>query len=270
MDQPKERKKPEVRVSKEDIEIALRELGLKKGDIVGVHSSLSSFGYVDGGADAVIDALLEIVGREGTIVMPTHSTNLVKVKLAPREVAAGALWLYKILPYDPKETPCSTGVIPETFRKREDVMRSLHPLFSVAAIGPKAKEIVEAGSENVLKAWRKLLELEGYILLVGVDLGVCTAMHLAEELVVLPEHILKKITPPKWFVEKYPEDEWEWDFGPYPEFSKLEEPCQKHKRMKTIKVGEATLKLVRLRELIDLYVEYLRKTPISSMQPRKE
>ena len=238
------------------LRLLLGELGLKKGDIVGVHSSLGSFGYVEGGADTVIDALLEVVGREGTIVMPTHSTNLVKVKLAPKEVAAGALWLYQILPYNHKETPCSTGVIPNTFRKREGVMRSLHPVFSVAAIGSKAKEIVEAG-----EAWKKLLELEGHILLIGVDLGVCTAMHLAEELVVLPEHILKKITPPKWFVEKYPEDEWEWDFGPYPAFSKMEKPCQKHKIMKTIKVGEATLKIVKLRELIDLYVEYLRKNP---------
>ncbi len=261
MDQPKKRKTPRARVCKEDIEFALRELDLKKGAIVGVHSSLSSFGYVEEGPDTVIDALLEVVRREGTIVMPTHSTNLAKVKLGPKEVAAGALWLYRIMPYNHKETPCSTGVIPETFRKRKSVMRSLHPVFSVAAIGPKAKEIVEAGNESVLKAWKKLLELEGYILLIGVDLGVCTAMHLAEELVVLPEYILEKITPPKWFVEKYPEDEWEWDFGPYPEFSKMEKPCQKHKIMKTIKVGEATLKLVKLRELIDLYVEYLRKNP---------
>jgi aminoglycoside 3-N-acetyltransferase len=261
MDQAKNRKTSRVRVSKEDIKFALRELGSKKGEIVGVHSSLSSFGYVEGGADTVINALIEVVGREGTIVMPTHSTNLAKVKLAPKEVAAGASWLYQILPYNHKETPCSTGVIPETFRKRKGAMRSLHPVFSVAAIGPKAKEIVEAGSENVLKVWKKLLGLEGHILLIGVDLGVCTAMHLAEELVVLPEHILEKITPPKWFVEKYPEDEWEWDFGPYPEFSKMEKPCQKHKIMKTIKVGEATLKLVKLRELIDLYVEYLRKKP---------
>lgn len=261
MDQTKNRKTSRVRVSKEDIEFALRELGLKRGEIVGVHSSLSSFGYVEGGADTVIDALLEVVRREGTIVMPTHSTNLAKVKLGSKGVAAGALWLYQILLYNRKETPCSTGVIPETFRKRKGVMRSLHPVFSVAAIGPKAEEIVEAGSENVLKAWKKLLGLEGYILLIVVDLGVCTPMHLAEELVVLPERILEKITPPKWFVEKYPEDEWGWDFSPYPEFSKMEKLCQKHKIVKTIKVGEATLKLVKLRELIDLYVEYLRKKP---------
>ncbi|MCK4434875.1 AAC(3) family N-acetyltransferase [Candidatus Bathyarchaeota archaeon] len=261
MSPPKKRKVVRVTVSKEDIEIALKELGLRKGDIIGVHSSLSSFGYVKGGADAVIDALHEVVGREGTIVMPTHSANLDKVKLTPKEKAAGVLWLYKILPYDPKGTPCTTGVIPQTFRKRKDVTRSLHPLFSVAATGPKAKEIIEEAHGNVLKAWKKLLELDGYILLICVDLGVCTAMHLVDERIMLPAHILEKITPPKWFVEKYPEDQWEWDFAPYPGFSRMEEPCLEHEIMKTTKVGEATLKLVKLRDLIDLYEEYLKKNP---------
>jgi aminoglycoside N3'-acetyltransferase len=86
-------------VTKEELKRGLRKLGLKEGDTVGVHSSLSSFGYVEGGADAVIDALLEVVGEEGTIVMPTHSSNLEKVELSPEEKAAGISWLFKILPY---------------------------------------------------------------------------------------------------------------------------------------------------------------------------
>jgi aminoglycoside 3-N-acetyltransferase len=188
--------------------------------------------------------------------MPTHSTNRIKMELTPEEVKAGVLWLYKILPYNPEKTPCSTGIIPETFRKRKDVLRSLHPMFSVAAIGQYAEEIVKAD-----KPWKKLLELDGYILLIGVGLEVCTAMHLAEEQVTLPKHIQEKLTPPKWFVEKYPINEWEWDIGPYPNFSKMEEPCQKHKIMKTTQVGEATLKLIRLKDLINLYVKYLKKTP---------
>jgi len=106
-----------------------------------------------------------------------------------------------------------------------------------------------------------LLEIDGYILLIGVDLDRCTAMQLAEKRVQLPEHILKKITPPKWFVEKYPEGEWEWDFVPYPDFTKLTKSCIRRRIMKTVKVGNAILRLVRLRELINLYVEYLRKNP---------
>jgi aminoglycoside 3-N-acetyltransferase len=241
------------RVHKDDIKAGLKKLGLKKGDSVGVHSSLRSFGHVEGGADAVIDALLETIGKEGNIVMSTHSANLTKDQRTPEQTAMDVSWLFKILPYDPERTPVTTGIIPETFRKRKGVIRGSHPSHSVAASGPKAKELSEG--------WHRLLEMDGYVLLVGVGLEVCTAMHLAEKRVRFPEHILKKITPPKGFVEKYPEGEWEWDFGPYPDFAKLTEPCLKRGIMKSVKVGEATLMLVRLRPLIDLYVEYLKKDP---------
>jgi aminoglycoside 3-N-acetyltransferase len=240
-------------VTKEDIKAGLMKLGLKERDTVGVHSSLSSFGLVDGGADAVIDALLETVGEQGNVVMSTHSANLSEDKKTPEMIAMGVSWLFKILPYDPKETPVRTGMIPETFRKRKGVIRGSHPSNSVAALGPNAGDLSEG--------WHRLLELDGYILLIGVGLYRCTAMHLAEKRVRFPEHILKKITPPKWFVEEYPEGEWEWDVGPYPDFAKLTQPCFERGIMKTAKVGEATLKLVKLRKLIDLYVEYLERYP---------
>ena len=251
------RKREKIHVIKEDIKRGLRQLGLKRGDVIGVHSSLSSFGYVEGGADAVIDALLETVGEEGTIVMPTYSTNRENVERTQREIELGVTWKSKILPYDPEETPCWTGRIPETFRRRKGVVRSLNPTHSLAALGLKANELVQG--------WNKLLQADGYILLLGVDLGCCSAMHLAEERVQLPPHILEKIRPPPELLENYGPDlgwpEWDIGYGPYPEFAKMEDPCKDHGIMKTVKIGEATVKLLRLRELIDLYAEYLRKTP---------
>ena len=250
-------------VTKGDIKAGLVSLGLRSGDSVGVHSSLSSFGCVEGGADAVVDALLEVVGREGNVVMSTHSANLSGDVRTPELAAMGVSWLCRILPYDPLRTPVRTGLIPETFRKRDGVIRGSHPSNSVAAIGPKARELSEG--------WHRLLELDGRILLIGVGLESCTAMHLAEKRVHFPDRLLKMITPPRWFVEKYPENEWEWDFGPYPDFAKLTQPCLERDLMKTVKVGNAWLKLVRLKELIDLYVEYLEKDPdlfYSSTQTR--
>jgi aminoglycoside 3-N-acetyltransferase len=141
------------------------------------------------------------------------------------------------------------------------VIRSRHLDQSIAATGSKAKEITSAGDGRSLAGWEVLYELDGYILLMGVGLDRCTAMHLAERRVQFPERILKKIAPPKWFVEKYPEGVWEWDFGPYPDFVKLTQPCVERGIVKSVKVGEATLRLVKLRELIDLYVEYLKKNP---------
>ena len=244
--------KPKPCVTKEDIKAGLVSLGLRSGDSVGVHSSLSSFGFVER-PDAVIDALLEVVGRDGNIVMSTHSTNLSEDMRTPELIAMGVSWLCKILPYDPLRTPVRTGLIPEVFRKREGVVRGSHPSNSVAALGPKAKVLSEG--------WHRLLELDGYILFIGVGLESCTAMHLAEKRVRFPDRILKMITPPEWFVKKYPENEWEWDVGPYPDFARLTQPCFERGIMKTVKVGNAPLKLVRLKDLIGLYVEYLEKDP---------
>ncbi len=96
----KEFEKNKPYVTKEDIKVGLMKLGLNRGDTVGVHSSLSSFGYVEGGADAVIDALLETVGESGNVVVSTHSANLSEDKRTPELIAIGISWLMKILPYD--------------------------------------------------------------------------------------------------------------------------------------------------------------------------
>ena len=95
-------------VTKDEIKAGLRNLGLKKGDSVGVHNSLRSFGRVEGGAEAVIDALLETVGDDGNIVMSTHSANLSQDCRTPEEIAMGVSWLFRILPYDPEKTSVRT------------------------------------------------------------------------------------------------------------------------------------------------------------------
>jgi len=248
-------------VTKAEIKTGLERLGLATRNAVGVHSSLSRFGYVAGGADAVIDAILETVGTEGTVVMPTFSTNRIMMDLLPEEKAAGASYLCRVLPYDPVETPCWTGAIPETFRKRPGVVRSLHPLFSVVAAGAHAQEIVDAGREHSLSSWRRLMDLGGFILLVGVGLEVCTAMHLAEERVALPRRLRDEVTPPSWSTKKYPEGEWDWDFGPYPEFAKMERPCLEREILVTAMIGQATLRFGRLKDLVDLYDLWLREDP---------
>ena len=60
-------------ILKEEIVQKLREVGLEKGDAVMVHTSLKRMGYVCGGAQTVIEALMEVVGENGTIMMPTQS-----------------------------------------------------------------------------------------------------------------------------------------------------------------------------------------------------
>jgi aminoglycoside 3-N-acetyltransferase len=240
-------------VTRHDLEIGLRALGLKEGSIVGVHSSLSRFGYVEGGADTVIDALLSVVGESGSVVMPTYSKNREEVEITAEERAMGITWKIRILPYAPKTEPCWTGRIPDTFWRRKGVLRGSHRSHSLAAVGPRANELV--------RGWHGLLKLDGHILLLGITLDNCSAMHLAEEYVQLPDYIRRKITLPPELRDRYPSDQWEIGFGPYPDFVLMEGPSQERDIMKLARIGDAVVRMARLRELIDLYAEYLRRAP---------
>lgn len=247
------RKKSKIPVTKNDIVAGLRKLGLKRGDNVGVHSSLSAFGYVEGGADAVVDALLETVGAEGTVVVPTYSSNTETIAKTPEDEELGITWKYRLLPYDPENNTCWTGAIPNAFWRREGALRSSNQSHSLTAIGLRAEELYQG--------WNKLLEVDGYILFLGVTLGCCSSMHLSEKGIQLPRHILDKITPPPELAEKYKKENIGFGFGPYPDFELMEAPCRKHGIMKITEIGESTVKLLKLRELIDLYADYLRKNP---------
>ena len=153
----------------------LRALGLQAGDTVLVHSSLSSLGYVEGGADTVIDALLAAIAPGGTLAMPTFAGGRML-----DYVQSGVV-------FDVRTTPSHTGKITEVFRQREGVLRSLHPTHSVAALGPNAKRLTE-GHERCPVAlgpgspFVRLIELGGKILCLGVEISYITSYHAFEDL----------------------------------------------------------------------------------------
>lgn len=162
-------------ITKQNIIDGLKELGVAEGQKILMHSSLSSLGHVEGGATTVIEAVLSAIGSTGTLLVPTITVGI-------KETAA-------TLPvFDPANSPGWTGVIPETFRKRSDAIRSLHPTHSVAAIGVDAKRLTEEHIASImpcddLSPYGKLAALEdSYILLVGVDHESSTMFHHVEEL----------------------------------------------------------------------------------------
>jgi len=175
-------------VSKTQLVDQLTELGLAEGSIVIVHSSLSRLGWVIGGAQDVVGALLESVGSTGTVVMPSHSTQLTdparwKSPAVPQE------WQEIIrseLPaYDPALTPTrAMGAIAELFRTHPLAHRSSHPFYSFAAIGPQAEMIVSGQSlEDGLgerSPLARLFDLNAFVLLLGLDHSINTSLHLAE------------------------------------------------------------------------------------------
>jgi aminoglycoside 3-N-acetyltransferase len=148
-----------------EIAADLRNLGLSDGVSLVVHSSLSSLGNVDGGAGAVIDALLRVIGQTGTLVMPTFT-------FPPQPL------------FEPYSTPSSMGLIPETFRRRKGALRSIHPTHSVAALGPLAEYLVDghpgATALGVDSPLHRLAQCDGFVLLLGVRHSSNAMIHVGE------------------------------------------------------------------------------------------
>lgn len=162
-------------LTREMLVTKFREIGLQAGDTVMVHSSLRKLGRVEGSPGTVIEALLDAIGPTGDLMLPTF--NYTRPLPAPY--------------YDPAETPCRTGIIPETGRKRPDAVRSLHPSHSVAVIGPDAKELtsghLECRTFGKGSPIDRLAQRGGKVLLLGVDNRSNSAIHVAEEHAKMPK-----------------------------------------------------------------------------------
>ena len=167
---------------------ALKKIGVSGNQIIEVHSSLSSFDYIVGGAHTVVDALLEICGDGGTILMPTQ--NIDNSEPSDWQYPGIEPYLYKkirsaIPPYDRRHGNIRyMGEVPENFRHREGVVISSHPAVSYAAWGRYAKLLCNRQSVHFPLSEEspcaRLYELKGSVLLLGTDFDTCTCMHLAE------------------------------------------------------------------------------------------
>jgi len=172
-------------VTKHDIIKAIKKEGLS-GGVVCVHSSLSSFGNVDGGADAVINAFLE----EGcTLLAPSFSYDyyiptVEKIKQNGLD--------YEAEPFKPNGLIYSTeitdispdmGAIPRAMVNTSGRYRGCHPTNSFVALGPEAEELISCQSaEDVYAPFKKMMEKRGKIIMMGVGLTRMTAIHYAEKL----------------------------------------------------------------------------------------
>jgi aminoglycoside 3-N-acetyltransferase len=165
----------------------LRALGVAPGDLIMVHSSLKSLGFVAGGVQAVVEALLAAVGSEGTIIVPTHTTDNTDPAGWRNPPVPEPWWpVIRSAPgFDPLRTPGRRmGVISEVVRAWPGAIRSGHPHVSCAAIGPQAAEVTAghdlAESHGEQSPIGAVYRLGGKVLLLGCGHDSNTSLHLAE------------------------------------------------------------------------------------------
>ncbi|MFC0211174.1 aminoglycoside N(3)-acetyltransferase [Paenibacillus chartarius] len=166
----------------------LRDLGVEPGMPLIVHSSLSSLGWVVGGAQAVVMALAQAVGEEGTLLMPTQTGGLSEPSVWQNPPVPEAWWpiIREHMPaFDPGLTPTrGMGAIVETFRTWPGTLRSAHPQLSFAARGKLAGALLAGQTLNDGLGERsplaRLYDHDGWVLLLGVGHDNNTSIHLAE------------------------------------------------------------------------------------------
>ncbi|MEZ4521984.1 MAG: AAC(3) family N-acetyltransferase [Thermomicrobiales bacterium] len=176
-------------VRQPDIVRGIEELRIG-GSPVCIHSSLKSFGYVEGGANAILDAFLD---AGCTVVVPTFCyANEIPPPEHVRierngwdEGRARSVSNHRAEPYDPSSMTMTTedmGAIPAALLKREARVRGIHPIDSFSALGPLAEEIITTQTPtNVYGPLRAIGEHGGWVLLMGVELTRMTLLHTAEQ-----------------------------------------------------------------------------------------
>lgn len=253
-------------ITMEQIVTDLQALGVETGDVLFVHSSLSAVGWVSGGAQAVVEALLEAVGQSGTLVMPAHTGQYTD----PADWEHPPIpedWVETVRetrpPFDPERTPTrGLGRIPETFRTYPGVLRSDHPLYSVAARGPAAERIAGAhpydyglGPESPMGS---IYDLGGSVLLLGTDHETNTSFHLAEHLADVETGEVTRRAPVRRRGERveveYRDIELEVD-----DFDRLGEDFEAEVGSETGAVGEAETKLIDQRTLVQFAVKWFER-----------
>lgn len=179
-------------VTKSRLIRGLEALALQQGDVVMLHSSVKAVGHVVGGPDVILQALLDVMGPRGTLMM------LVGWDAAPYEMAAWPearrrAYLDECPPYDPARSPAvrAWGVLAGYLRTWPGARRSDHPDSSFAAVGSRAEWIT---ADHPLQYGHgpgsplaKLCEARGKVLLLGAEFDSITLLHYAEHLACVPD-----------------------------------------------------------------------------------
>ncbi|NMO53548.1 AAC(3) family N-acetyltransferase [Actinoplanes sp. TBRC 11911] len=240
----------------------LRRLGLGDGAVVVVHSAYRSLGFVVGGPQAVVEALL---GVAGTLVVPTHTSENTDPASWGNPPVPSSMWeaiRHEAPGFDVGRTPASRwmGVLAELVRNWPGALRSDHPQVSFAAVGARAAEIVGdharadgLGERSPIGA---VYRLDGRILLLGCGYESNTSLHLAESrIAAAPRHVTGSSIRGRDGRARW--ETWSEVAVDASDFGLLGEAFEKTGAVSVGAVGSATARLMSQREVVDFAGDWI-------------
>lgn len=162
--------------------------------VIMLHAAPRAIGPVEGGASAIFDAVLDVLGDARTLVLPAFTHHLTDPAQWTNPPAPPERWdaIRAEMPlYDPAETPpFRLGAIPALAHRHPRAVRSPHPVMSLLGIGPDAPRVLERHAVTdpmgPRSPWPRLVEADARVVLLGVGLTRCTLVHYAEHLADVP------------------------------------------------------------------------------------
>ena len=257
-----------VAFSRDELVSQFKALGVERGMVLEVHSSLKSLGFVIGGAQSVVDALLQCAGEEGTLIMSGQNSNNTEPVFWENPPIERSLF-EKVRDNMPATIPQGSdlfwmGEVARNLAMRKEAVWSGHPNCAFYAIGAQAEELMASqpldfalGESSPLG---KMYEAGAMVLLIGVGYDSCTSLHLAESRsgvrsVMIQGAAVNEDGENVW--KKYLDINYDSD-----EFPEIGEKLEAAGLVTTGQVGDAECKLFSLAAAVDLAEEYLKKKHI--------
>lgn len=254
-------------IRRKDIVTALHRAGVDRGDLIMLHSGLSGFGHIEGGADTVIHAFMEAIGPRGTLLLPAFTRSFIYFNDCCIKNKAAR-------PYDPE---CAkdiwVGTIPQIFLKYKGVLRSIHPTHSVIGKGPLAKPCLQEHEETDPPTCRrspfgKLSDYHGKMVWFGAGLASTTFFHFLEDEMNMPylaEAVCRVKRPDgsirTILIPKHLPGHRDFYRNPGEKTKMYQWLFKNGLKIRKTKLGLGEIKLIDAAQMYDLGMKALRKNP---------
>ena len=241
----------------EDLNNALKKIGVKKNDLIFINPEIYRLGYFYNNEnnksiyEEFFNNIIKLIGMNGTICVNTYTFDTLKYNKK---------FLYE-------SSKCTSGGFSEFILKQKNVIRSDHPVFSVAAIGKYAKKICNNNSSHNFgynSPYQKFCNLNGKVLNIGMDPWKSPYNHVAEYMIGVP-YYYNKLTEVKYFKKKklkyykFSSFVRYLDFNLIWDYEKLKNKLSKTKIVKKTKLGDGFIYSVNSQKYLNLCLDMLSK-----------